>query len=57
MFEYDICLCGNNKGCPKRKKCARVVNKPGIYTISLLYDPNIKECEYFINKEVDNNVK
>ena len=57
MFEYDICLCGNNEKCPQKDKCARVVNKSGIYTVSLLYNPNVEKCEYFIDKEVDTNVK
>ena len=57
MFEYSLCLCGNNEKCPQRDKCARVCTKPGIYTMSLLYNPNSEKCEYFIEKEVDTNVK
>lgn len=55
MFEFDICLCGNNEDCPYRRECLRATKKigPGIYTISNFYDREKDECEYFIGKDVD----
>ena len=48
MFENDICLCGNKENCPLKDTCRRAQEHgPGIYTMSLFYDPNKKECEYY----------
>ena len=48
MFEYDICLC-NSINCPHKEECERGRSHgPGIYTVSEFYNPNIKECEFFI---------
>ena len=48
MFEYDICLCGSQE-CPHKEECERGrKHAPGIYTMSLFYDPNAKNCEFFI---------
>lgn len=53
LWDDDICFCGNGENCPKKDKCMRIKkdNKPGIYTMALLYDPNKKECEYFIERD------
>lgn len=54
FWDDDICFCGNGENCPKKDKCMRIRNKPGIYTMALLYDPNKEECEYFIERKDKN---
>jgi hypothetical protein len=35
--------------CPHKEECERGRSHgPGIYTVSEFYNPNIKECEFFI---------
>ena len=56
LWDDDICFCGNGENCPKKDKCMRMRkdNKPGIYTMALLYDPNKEECEYFMERKNKN---
>lgn len=54
MFEFDICLCGNNEKCPDKDKCLRAIKRTGINTVSDFYSIREKEkCKYFIEKGVD----
>ena len=53
MFEFDICLCGNNENCPDRENCLRATRrKTGIFTVSDFYSirEEEKDCKYFIDK-------
>ena len=54
MFEFDICLCGNNENCPDRENCLRAMKRgAGIFTISDFYSAREegKDCPYFFKRE------
>lgn len=54
MFEFDICLCGNNEKCPDKDKCLRAIKRTGICTVSDFYSIREKyKCKYFIEKGAD----
>ena len=54
MFEFDICLCGNNQECPDKDKCLRAIKRTGINTVSDFYSIREKDkCKYFIEKGAD----